>query len=132
MFAAQVPPQQAPQIHQPPLEMPRLFPGKWRGGGNPDDGARWRHHADSAGAGSDRDCAGRLFDSNTGRMLVNQVVITSAERIVAVGPQDQVKIPDGRKFIDFSQATVLPGLIDWRIRTCSTVVDAKQARRPPC
>src|SRR5471032_1075662 len=39
--------------------------------------------------------AGRLFDSNTGRMLTRQIVIVSGERITEVGPQGQVGIPAG-------------------------------------
>ena len=56
--------------------------------------------------------AGNLFDSNTGHMLTAQVVLVSGERITAVGPETQVKIPAGVQVIDLSQATVLPGLID--------------------
>jgi imidazolonepropionase-like amidohydrolase len=56
--------------------------------------------------------AGRLFDSKSGQMLTKQVVLLSGERITAVGPEAQVKIPAGMEVIDLSQATVLPGLID--------------------
>jgi imidazolonepropionase-like amidohydrolase len=56
--------------------------------------------------------AGRLFDSQSGRMLTNQVVVIRDERIVEVGPEAQVKIPAGARVIDLSRATVLPGLID--------------------
>lgn len=56
--------------------------------------------------------AGRLFDSQAGRMLTNQVVVINGERITAVGPEGQVKIPAGARVIDLSRATVLPGLID--------------------
>ena len=56
--------------------------------------------------------AGRLFDSNTGRMLTAQVVLLSGERIAQVGPEGQVNIPAGARVIDLSRATVLPGLID--------------------
>jgi len=56
--------------------------------------------------------AGRLFDSQAGRMLTNQVVLINGERITAVGPEAQVKIPAGARVIDLSRATVLPGLID--------------------
>src|SRR5256712_462570 len=56
--------------------------------------------------------AGRLFDSKTGRMLTRQVVVLLGERITAVGPEAQVKIPVGTQIIDLGQATVLPGLID--------------------
>lgn len=56
--------------------------------------------------------AGRLFDSKTGRMLTQQVIVTSGDRIINVGPEGQVKIPPGARTIDLRQATVLPGLID--------------------
>jgi len=56
--------------------------------------------------------AGRLFDSEAGRMLTNQVIVINGERITAVGPEAQVKIPAGARVVDLSRATVLPGLID--------------------
>lgn len=56
--------------------------------------------------------AGHLFDSKNGQMLANQVVVLFGERITAVGPESQVKIPAGAQVIDLSHATVLPGLID--------------------
>jgi imidazolonepropionase-like amidohydrolase len=56
--------------------------------------------------------AGRMFDSKSGQMLTNQVVLLFGERITAVGPEAQVKIPASAQVIDLSRATVLPGLID--------------------
>jgi imidazolonepropionase-like amidohydrolase len=56
--------------------------------------------------------AGRLFDSLSGQMLANQVVLVMGERITDVGPEGQVRIPADIPVIDLSQATVLPGLID--------------------
>ena len=56
--------------------------------------------------------AGRLFDSEAGVMLARQVVLLQGDRIAAVGPEAQVKIPAGAQVIDLSRATVLPGLID--------------------
>jgi len=56
--------------------------------------------------------AGHMFESKTGQMLTRQVVLLNGERITAVGPESQVKIPAGIQVIDLSQATVLPGLID--------------------
>ncbi len=53
-----------------------------------------------------------MFDSKSGQMLANQMVLLFGERITAVGPEAQVKIPAGAQVIDLSQATVLPGLID--------------------
>jgi imidazolonepropionase-like amidohydrolase len=56
--------------------------------------------------------AGRLFDSKSGQVMTRQVVLIQGERITDVGPEDQIKIPQGARVIDLSQATVLPGLID--------------------
>ncbi len=56
--------------------------------------------------------AGHMFNSKTGQMLADQVVVLTGERITAVGPSSQVKIPAGAQVIDLSHATVLPGLID--------------------
>jgi imidazolonepropionase-like amidohydrolase len=54
--------------------------------------------------------AGRLFDSKSGAMLRNQVIVIRGDRITDVGPS--VAIPAGAQVIDLSGATVLPGLID--------------------
>jgi imidazolonepropionase-like amidohydrolase len=56
--------------------------------------------------------AGRLFDSETGQMLTRQVIVSTGERITAVGPEAQVRIPPGATVLDLTQATVVPGLID--------------------
>ena len=56
--------------------------------------------------------AGRMFDSNKGVMLTNQVIVLQGERITDVGPAAQVQIPAAAQVIDLSQETVLPGLID--------------------
>ncbi len=56
--------------------------------------------------------AGKLFDSNTGRVLSDQVILSNGERITDVGPAAQVKIPADAQVIDLSSETVLPGLID--------------------
>ena len=39
--------------------------------------------------------AGHLFDSKSGKMLDNQVVLVDGEKITAVGSADQVQIPSG-------------------------------------
>jgi imidazolonepropionase-like amidohydrolase len=56
--------------------------------------------------------AGRLFDSNAGKLLTDQVIVLQGERITAVGPSAQTPIPSGAQVIDLHAATVLPGLID--------------------
>jgi imidazolonepropionase-like amidohydrolase len=57
--------------------------------------------------------AGRLFEG-TGDAYRDgpQLVVVEGERVTAVGPSGQVKVPEGARVIDLSGATVLPGLID--------------------
>ena len=54
----------------------------------------------------------RLFDSTSDTYRENMVIVVEGERIQAVQPFGQAKIPAGAKVIDLSKATVLPGLID--------------------
>jgi imidazolonepropionase-like amidohydrolase len=54
--------------------------------------------------------AAHLFDSVSGKLVDNGVVIVSGTRIQAVG--SDAKIPDGAKIIDLGDATLLPGFID--------------------
>jgi imidazolonepropionase-like amidohydrolase len=56
--------------------------------------------------------AGRLFDSKSGELKINQVILLQGERIAEVGSEAQIKIPADARVIDLSEATVLPGLID--------------------
>ncbi len=53
-----------------------------------------------------------MFDSKTGQMLGNQVILIAGDKITAVGAASGIKIPAGARVIDLNQATVLPGLID--------------------
>ncbi|MBC7921594.1 MAG: amidohydrolase family protein [Ferruginibacter sp.] len=54
--------------------------------------------------------AGKLFDSEKGVFLNNQVIRIQGNVIREVG--GQVKVPANARVIDLSNATVLPGLID--------------------
>jgi imidazolonepropionase-like amidohydrolase len=56
--------------------------------------------------------AGHLFDSKSGQMLANQVIVIDGDRIREVGAASGVKIPAGAEVIDLSRSYVLPGLID--------------------
>ncbi|WP_345226720.1 amidohydrolase family protein [Hymenobacter koreensis] len=54
--------------------------------------------------------AGRLFDSERGIVLTNQIIIIRGNSITAVGKG--IAIPPGATVLDLSQYTVLPGLIE--------------------
>src|ERR1044071_5967434 len=54
--------------------------------------------------------AGRLFDSKSGTLLNNQVILIRGDRVSDVG--GSVQIPREARVIDLSSATVLPGMID--------------------
>ncbi len=56
--------------------------------------------------------AGRLFDSKSGQMLQNQVVLIQGEQVSYVGAAEQANIPSDARVIDLTQASVLPGLVD--------------------
>jgi imidazolonepropionase-like amidohydrolase len=56
--------------------------------------------------------AGRLFDSISGQIRTKQMILIEGEKITAVAPEGQIKLPAGARVIDLSSATVLPGLID--------------------
>jgi len=56
--------------------------------------------------------AGRLFDSKSGKIEENQLILIEDDKITAVGPADRLQVPAGAQVIDLSKATVLPGLID--------------------
>ena len=55
--------------------------------------------------------AGRLFDTQSGQLLTNEVVLVQGDRISMVGPANQVKIPAGTKVIDLSHA------LRWEMRS---------------
>ena len=54
--------------------------------------------------------AGRLFDSRTGTIVNNQIVLIRGDRIADVGPS--VTIPADARVVDLTGATVMPGMID--------------------
>jgi imidazolonepropionase-like amidohydrolase len=54
--------------------------------------------------------AGKLFDSENGKLLTNYIVKVEGNKIVEVG--SNISIPKNAKVIDLSAYTVMPGLID--------------------
>jgi imidazolonepropionase-like amidohydrolase len=61
--------------------------------------------------------AGHVFDSRTGKVLDDQVIIVSGGRIVDIGPKLAYKPTD--KVIDLSRSWVLPGLMDCHVHITS-------------
>src|SRR5262245_12526494 len=59
--------------------------------------------------------AARLFDTKTGAILSNQIVLIRGDRIADVG--SSVVVPSGATVIDLGSATLLPGLIDAHVHT---------------
>jgi imidazolonepropionase-like amidohydrolase len=54
--------------------------------------------------------AGKLFDSENGKILANYVIKIENNKITAIGKN--ISIPENAKIIDLTEYTVLPGLID--------------------
>jgi imidazolonepropionase-like amidohydrolase len=55
---------------------------------------------------------GLLIDATGGPPRHDQTVVIEGDRITAVGPMEQTKIPAGAEVIDASGMTVMPGLIN--------------------
>jgi imidazolonepropionase-like amidohydrolase len=54
--------------------------------------------------------AGKLIDTENGKVLTDQIIIIDSDTIKAIG--SNLSIPAGGTIINLSKATVLPGLID--------------------
>jgi imidazolonepropionase-like amidohydrolase len=54
--------------------------------------------------------AGRMFDSKSGAVLHNQIILIRGDRIANVG--SNLEIPPGARVIDLDGAMVMPGMID--------------------
>jgi len=58
---------------------------------------------------------GRVLDGYGGPVLENGTVLIAGERIVAVGPASEVRVPPGVRVVDTEGMTVLPGLCDMHV-----------------
>jgi imidazolonepropionase-like amidohydrolase len=65
--------------------------------------------------------AAHLFDSVSGKLLDNGVVVVSGTKILAVG--SDAKIPEGAQIIDLGDATLLSGFIDAHVHLSSVSSD---------
>jgi len=75
--------------------------------------------------------AGHLFDSKSGKLVDNQIIVIQGERIARVGPAAEVEIPAGAQVIDLSKMTVLPGLIDGHTHVFGFGLDGIKSGGPP-
>src|SRR5215831_3785493 len=57
--------------------------------------------------------AASMFDSKTGALVANPVVLIKGDRITDVGPK--VQIPEGAQVINLGSATMMPGMIDTHV-----------------
>jgi imidazolonepropionase-like amidohydrolase len=75
--------------------------------------------------------AAHLFDSKSGKILDNQIIVVEGEKIAEVGPSDHVRIPPDAQVIDLGKATVLPGLIDGHTHVFGFGLDGIKSGGPP-
>lgn len=75
--------------------------------------------------------AGRLFDSKSGKLAEDQIILIEGEKISAVSSADKIQIPAGAKEIDLSKATVLPGMIDGHTHVFGFGMDGVKSGGPP-
>ena len=75
--------------------------------------------------------AGHLFDSKSGKLLDNQIVLVKDDKIAAAGPAESVQIPSDAQVIDLSKSTVLPGLIDGHTHVFGFGLDGIKSGGPP-
>ena len=64
--------------------------------------------------------AGALFDSRSGRVARNAIIVVEGEKIAAVGGQE-LTVPDGAEVIDLSESFVLPGVMDMHTHIVGTL-----------
>jgi imidazolonepropionase-like amidohydrolase len=75
--------------------------------------------------------AGHMFDSKSGKLVDNQIVLIEGDRIARVGPAAEIEIPSGAQIIDLSKMTILPGLIDGHTHVFGFGLDGIKPGGPP-
>ncbi len=59
--------------------------------------------------------AGRLLDVDSGRLQADRRILIVDGRIESIASQRDIEIPSGAEYVDLSEMTVLPGLIDMHV-----------------
>ena len=68
----------------------------------------------------------RIIDGRGGEPLIDGVVLVVNDKIVAVGPRNDVAVPDGAERVDGKGITVLPGLLDSHYHSSGRVEIARK------
>lgn len=69
--------------------------------------------------------AGQLVDVKAGKLLADQGILVSGQRIVAVGPWDSLRGRPAARVLDLSSRVVLPGLIDAHTHLLANIPDTR-------
>jgi hypothetical protein len=62
-----------------------------------------------------------VIPMDTERVLENQIVIVEGDRIVVIGPVEDVEVPEGAEIIEGNGAYLMPGLADLHMHIVSAV-----------
>ena len=63
--------------------------------------------------------AGKLIDTERGRVLADQDILVRDDRISDVGPRGSLSVPEDATLVDLTDMTVLPGLSDSHVHLTS-------------
>ena len=72
---------------------------------------------------------GKLIDGAGGKPLEHAALLVAGERILAVGRQGDVAIPEGTQVIDAPNATLMPGMVDVHVHLAYSDSPNKRAFR---
>jgi imidazolonepropionase-like amidohydrolase len=61
---------------------------------------------------------GRLIDGNGGAVVKDPVIVIKGDRIQAIGPAKDVKIPKNAEIVDAKKHTLMPGMMDNHLHLC--------------
>jgi imidazolonepropionase-like amidohydrolase len=64
--------------------------------------------------------AGKIIKGTGEAPIIQGAILINDNKIVEVGQQGEVRIKNGTKVLDFSDMTVVPGLIDCHVHLCHT------------
>ena len=67
--------------------------------------------------------ASKLVDPVSGKVLNDQTIIVTGDKVTAVGPAATLIPPSGARRIELGRATVLPGLIDSHVHITANAND---------